>query len=184
MSKPTPEFVNELSKEEISANRKAAKKLKKKEKKAKAKYNPNTEHGYMYIGHLPHGFYEEEIKSYFSQFGRIVRIRLARSKKTGNYKGYGFVEFKDQEVAKIAAETMNNYLMFNKILKCHLIPKEKLNPLNFKNASKKFFLPLKCMFRKKFNQKKTTEQLKVNIFCFFLLSSQLNNLSIFYVLRN
>ena len=31
MSKSTPEFINELSKEEVAANRRAAKKLKKKE---------------------------------------------------------------------------------------------------------------------------------------------------------
>ena len=85
---------------------------------------------------------------------------MARSKVTGNHKGYGFVEFKDKEVAQIAAETMNNYLMFNKILKCHCIPKEKLHPATFKNARKRFFVPLKCMFRKKFNSKKSTEQLK------------------------
>ena len=38
--------------------------------------------------------------------------------QTGNSKGYGYVQFMDEEVAKIAAETMNNYLMFEKILKC------------------------------------------------------------------
>ena len=32
------------------------------------------------------------------------------------------MEFACDEVAKIVAETMNNYLMFNKLLKCKLIP--------------------------------------------------------------
>ncbi|CAF0773206.1 unnamed protein product [Brachionus calyciflorus] len=121
---------------------------------------PRPEYGYMYIGHIPHGFYEDEMKSYFSQFGRVCRVRLAHSKITGNYKGYGFVQFENKEVAEIAAQTMNNYLMFNKLLKCHVIPKEKLHPETFKNAKKKFFKPLRCMFRKKFNQKKSAEQLK------------------------
>jgi nucleolar protein 15 len=156
------EFIDELPKEEIALTKKALNKQKKLDKKKRLteKSFQKTEHGFMYIGHLPHGFYEEEIKSYFSQFGKIVRVRLARSKLTGNHKGYGFIEFKDKEVAQIAAETMNNYLMFNKILKCHLIPKDKLHPATFKNARKKFFVPLKCMFRKKFNSKKSVEQLK------------------------
>lgn len=55
--------------------------------------------------------------SYFSQFGKVNAVVLARSKKTGRSKGYGFVEFKEEEVAKIAAETMNNYLMCNRLLK-------------------------------------------------------------------
>lgn len=40
------------------------------------------------------------------------------SLQTGACKGFAFVEFACDEVAKIAAETMNNYLMFNKLLKC------------------------------------------------------------------
>lgn len=38
--------------------------------------------------------------------------------QSGNCKGFAFVEFKCDEVAKIVAQTMNNYLMFNKLLKC------------------------------------------------------------------
>lgn len=38
--------------------------------------------------------------------------------QTGRCKGFAFVEFQCDEVAKIAAQTMNNYLMFNKLLKC------------------------------------------------------------------
>ncbi|EPY75906.1 MKI67 FHA domain-interacting nucleolar phosphoprotein [Camelus ferus] len=38
--------------------------------------------------------------------------------KTGNSKGYGFLEFESEDVAKIAAETMNNYLFGERLLKC------------------------------------------------------------------
>jgi len=127
-----------------------------------------TEHGFVYLGHIPHGFFETEIKSYFSQFGRVVRLRLARSLRTGNHKGYGFVEFENVEVARIAAETMNNYLMFNKILKCHLIPKEKLHELTFKNAKKPFHMRLASKLRQRFNATKSAEKLKVSLsFIFF-----------------
>ena len=40
--------------------------------------------------------------------------------QTANSKGYAFVEFEYDEVARIAAETMNNYLMFGKLLKCEI----------------------------------------------------------------
>lgn len=136
---------------------------------------PADQFGYMYIGHLPHGFYEDEIKSYFSQFGKVCRVRLARSKLTGNYKGYGFVQFENKQVADIAAETMNNYLMFNKLLKCHSIPHEKLHPETFKDAKKKFFKPLQSIFRRKFNQKKSAEKLIVIILKIFSLYSLKEN---------
>merc|ERR1711936_879177 len=72
--------------------------------------------GRMYVGHLPFGFYDEALKKYFSQFGRVTKVRAERSMKTGGYKGYGFVEFENKEVAKIAAEATDNYIIDNKIL--------------------------------------------------------------------
>jgi nucleolar protein 15 len=117
--------------------------------------------GYMYIGHIPHGFYEKQIKGYFSQFGNVKRIRLAMSKNTGKHRGYGFIEFESESVAKIAADTMNNYLMFNKILKCQLIPKEKLHENAFKNSHKLFSVPIKSLFRRKYNKLKSKEQVEV-----------------------
>lgn len=37
--------------------------------------------------------------------------------QTGRSKGYAFVEFAHDDVAKIVAETMNNYLMFERLVK-------------------------------------------------------------------
>ncbi|XP_014203981.1 MKI67 FHA domain-interacting nucleolar phosphoprotein-like [Copidosoma floridanum] len=81
--------------------------------------------GVVYIGHIPHGFFENEMKEYFEQFGTVTHVRVARSRKTGKSRGYGYVEFKEPEVAKIAAETMNNYLMCGRLLKTTYIPPEK-----------------------------------------------------------
>ncbi|XP_022258883.1 MKI67 FHA domain-interacting nucleolar phosphoprotein-like [Limulus polyphemus] len=77
---------------------------------------------------------------YFSQFGKIKKLRLGRSKKTGGSRGYAYIEFECDEVAKIVAETMNNYLMFDQLMKCRFIPPEKVHPLTFKGAGKKIFL--------------------------------------------
>lgn len=38
--------------------------------------------------------------------------------QTGGSKGYAFIEFDCDEVAKIVAETMNNYLMGERLIKC------------------------------------------------------------------
>lgn len=78
------------------------------------------------------------MKKYFSQFGRVLNLRLSRNKKTGASKHYAFVEFASAEVADIVARTMNNYLMFGHILKCSLIPKEQVNENLFKGAGTRF----------------------------------------------
>lgn len=57
-----------------------------------------------------------------------------RVKKTGSSKGYGFVEFESEDVAKIAAETMNSYLFGERLLKCHFIPPEKIHEELFESG--------------------------------------------------
>ncbi|KAE9417046.1 hypothetical protein Angca_003161, partial [Angiostrongylus cantonensis] len=75
---------------------------------------------------IPYGFFEKQLWEYFTQFGKVVRVRVSRSLKTGNFKGWAFVGFADKEVAEIAAETMNGYLMFEKRLSCHLMDPNKV----------------------------------------------------------
>ncbi|KAM7362683.1 uncharacterized protein ACRADG_013262 [Cochliomyia hominivorax] len=93
--------------------------------------------GVVFIKHLPHGFFEDQLKKYFEQFGNVTRVRLARSRRTGNSKGYAFVEFEYPEVAQVAAETMDNYLMFKKLVKAAYIPPEKQQFNYFRTSVKK-----------------------------------------------
>jgi nucleolar protein 15 len=113
-----------------------AKKMAKKLKGAKADGNEGP--GVVYVGRIPHGFYEHEMRQYFSQFGEINRLRLSRNKKTGASRHWAFVEFKSGGVAKIVAETMNNYLLFEHILKCAVVPQEQLHEDVWKGAGKRF----------------------------------------------
>jgi len=110
--------------------------------------------GVIYIGHLPHGFYEEQLRKYFAQFGEVTRVRVSRSRKTGGSRGYAFVEFLHDSVAKVAAESMNNYLMFERILKCHVVPKEKVHHDMF---SPRFPFPLNREITKTFLNMERTE---------------------------
>lgn len=140
MSSSVDEFAtNEL---EISLDAKTTKQLKDKIlKKKNTKKEEQDERGVIYLGHIPYGFFEEQMKCFFSQFGKVTRIRLSRSKKSGRSKGYAFVEFEDKEVAEIVAETMNDYLMYGRRMKCEIIPKEKVNENTFKGANKRFVVP-------------------------------------------
>ena len=102
------------------------------------KSDANEGPGIVYVGRIPHGFYEHEMREYFTQFGDISRLRLSRSRKTGASKHYAFVEFTSAGVAKIVADTMNNYLMFGHILKCKVVPKEQVHESLWKGANKRF----------------------------------------------
>lgn len=49
---------------------------------------------------------------FFAQFGRVTKVRVSRNKKTGAAKHYAFLEFASAEVAAIAAEAMDGYMLF------------------------------------------------------------------------
>lgn len=91
----------------------------------------------IYIGHIPPAFEETEILSFFSQFGRITNVKLSRSKRTGNPRGYAFVQFEDADVAAIVADTMSGYfLKGERRIVCHVLPKEKVHDKLFQGAKR------------------------------------------------
>ncbi|EPY50088.1 TA8 protein [Schizosaccharomyces cryophilus OY26] len=83
-------------------------------------------------------FQRRRLKGYFSQFGTVLRLRLSRSKKTGNSKHYAFIEFESLDVANVVAETMHNYLLYGRLLQCKVIPADQIHEEMFKGASQPF----------------------------------------------
>ncbi|KAJ9494830.1 nucleolar protein [Exophiala xenobiotica] len=137
----------------------ADKQTRNKLKKIKKAANQNDEPGTVYVGRIPHGFYELQMKEYFSQFGDISRLRLSRNKRTGASKHFAFIEFKSNEVAKIVASSMDNYLLFGHILKCKYAEPGSLHPDVWKGADKKFRkIPHEKLEREKLAAPKTEEQ--------------------------
>ena len=125
---------------------------------------PNPSTGVVYVGHLPWGFVDSTLKKYFSQFGNITRIICPKSSKTGRSVGYAYIEFEDEETAKIAAKTMNNYILFEKILKCNFVEDKKKYDRIFLKWKKKFeFKERYKVHCEKMSKKKTKEEIKTMI---------------------
>ena len=55
-------------------------KKKSKKRKVDVADEPMTP-GVVYVGRIPHGFYEKEMESFFSQFGEVKRVRVSRNQK-------------------------------------------------------------------------------------------------------
>uniref|UniRef100_A0A3Q3XAH9 RRM domain-containing protein n=1 Tax=Mola mola TaxID=94237 RepID=A0A3Q3XAH9_MOLML len=142
MTESQAETASAPAKELLALNPKQESEFKKKVQEAKKSGKGNRlSPGVIYVGHLPVGLFEPQLKAYFEQFGKVLRLRLSRSKKTGGSKGYAFVEYECNEVANIVAETMNNYLMGEKLIKCHVIPPEKVHEKLFVGSEKQFKKP-------------------------------------------
>lgn len=87
---------------------------------------------------IPHGFFEHQMKAYFSQFGEITHLRLSRNKVTGRSKHYAFIEFASAAVADIVAKTMDKYLLFGHILQVRRIPQEQVHAQLWKGEGRRF----------------------------------------------
>jgi nucleolar protein 15 len=112
--------------------------------------------GTIYLGHIPHGFFEKQMHAYFSQFGTISRLRLSRNRRTGKSKHYGWVEFGSKEVAEIVAETMDGYLIHPQRLVCKVV---EVDERVWKGANKVFKrVPWQRLAREELEGKRTREK--------------------------
>lgn len=78
------------------------------------------------------------MRSYFSQFGQIEKLRMSRNKKTGASRHFAFIEFASAPVAEIVAKTMDNYLLFGRILKVKVVPKSQIHQDIWKGSNRRF----------------------------------------------
>ncbi|NXI32332.1 MK67I protein, partial [Sterrhoptilus dennistouni] len=73
---------------------------------------------------------------------------LSCHSQTGGSKGYAFIEFESDDVAKIVADTMNNYLFSERLLKCQFVPPEKVHENLFKDCERLFRQPSRPAVRR------------------------------------
>jgi nucleolar protein 15 len=117
--------------------------------------------GLIRLSGLPYGFFERELYSYFSQFGVVTRLKLIRSKKTGGSRGYAYIEFEDEDVARIASETMHGYLMFRSLIKSRLMDRKKIDTEKlFQNWKRLFTVKTPKQKRALYNRLKSNEQIE------------------------
>jgi len=118
----------------------------------------------VYLGRIPFGFFEDQMRSYFTQFGEVARLRVSRNKKTGKSKHYAFVEFVVPEVAAIVASTHDNMLMCDRAIKCSVVDADKVHPTMFNGADEKFIPhPWKKMAKEAANGKRDDHQEKTRV---------------------
>ena len=162
-NKEESEIESSKEEESIKEEEKNIKKNKKREIQNEEGISSNPSTGVIYVGHLPWGFLDDNLKKYFSQFGNITRIISPKSSKTGRSVGYAFIEFEDEETARIAAKTMNNYILFEKILKCSFVEDKKKYDRIFLKWKKKFEFKERYKIQCEKMKKKNKEEIKTMI---------------------
>ena len=65
----------------------------------------------IYVGNLPYGATEDELRTAFAAFGEVNTVNLITDKFTGQSKGFAFVEMADNASANAAIKGLNETSM-------------------------------------------------------------------------
>lgn len=61
----------------------------------------------IYVGNLPYGVTEGDLRDVFSQFGEVSQANVITDKFSGESKGFGFVEMDNNSQADAAIKALN-----------------------------------------------------------------------------
>lgn len=61
----------------------------------------------IFVGNLPFSFTDNKLSELFSSYGEISEAVIIKEKYSGRSKGFGFVTFTDDNIARKAIDEMN-----------------------------------------------------------------------------
>jgi len=61
----------------------------------------------IYVGNLPYGLTDDELRDVFSEFGEVASVNIITDKFSGQSKGFGFVEMPSNSEADEAIKALN-----------------------------------------------------------------------------
>ncbi len=79
----------------------------------------------IYVSNLPYAVVDEDLRSYFSEYGEVTSAKVITDKYTNRSKGFGFVEMSDDEAAEKAIAELNGATIQGREIKVNVAkPKE------------------------------------------------------------
>lgn len=62
----------------------------------------------LFVGSLPYSTTDDDLRDLFKSYGDVASAKVIFDRETNRSKGFGFVEFEDDEAAKKAIDELNN----------------------------------------------------------------------------
>lgn len=61
----------------------------------------------LFVGGLPFATTEDELQAAFAEYGTVASAVVVKDRETGRSKGFGFVEFENDDEGKAAESALN-----------------------------------------------------------------------------
>lgn len=62
----------------------------------------------LFVGSLPYSVTDDDLADLFKEFGTVASAKVIFDRETNRSKGFGFVEFENDDEAKAAVDGLNN----------------------------------------------------------------------------
>lgn len=83
---------------------------------------------HIYVGNLPAEVTDEELRTLFEKYGKVLAASVAREKATGTSQEYGFVEMSVKSEARDAVEALRGTPLKGKTLRVKILkPEDELH---------------------------------------------------------
>lgn len=80
----------------------------------------------IYVSNLPFAVIDEDLRSYFAEYGEVSSAKVIMDKFTNRSKGFGFVEMSDDAAAEKAIAELNGATIEGRQIKVNVArPKEE-----------------------------------------------------------
>lgn len=84
----------------------------------------------IYVSNLPYAVVDEDLRSYFAEYGEVTSAKVITDKYTSRSKGFGFVEMSDDAAAEKAIAELNGATIQGREIKVNVAkPKEEKAPV-------------------------------------------------------
>jgi len=70
----------------------------------------------LYVGNLANEVTEEDLRSNFSEVGKVVSVTIIKDKYTGLSRGFGFVEMESEKEAQEAIKKFNGGQLLGNVI--------------------------------------------------------------------
>jgi RNA recognition motif-containing protein len=71
----------------------------------------------LYVGNLSYSTKDADLREVFGEYGELASVAVITDRDTGRSKGFGFVEFANDDDAKAAMEDLNGKEVGGRVLK-------------------------------------------------------------------
>jgi RNA recognition motif-containing protein len=91
----------------------------------------------IYVSNLSFNVHDEDLKSYFADYGEVASAKVINDKETGRSRGFGFVEMPDDAAAQKAIAELDGATVDGRAIKVNVAkPREERSNNNRRSFSR------------------------------------------------